>query len=156
MYDIECHAATLCIWVLMNRVNHRCWKVLSWNVSGLNTYVRQHDIRAKIEESQSAIVFLQETKFSFFDQRFLTNLCPKRFDHFAYSTSIVNWWGLRFTNLVVSLHSKFPTSHDDNLHCNWDWQSLNHTEDLIKNWNASILLRNDRVTAAQWKRKIPE
>ena len=53
----------------MDSTTYRNWRVLCWNVRGLNSDARQHDVRAKIEESQCSIVCLQETKCADFDIR---------------------------------------------------------------------------------------
>ena len=66
----------------------RNWKVLCWNVRGLNGDDRQLAVRSKIEESQCSIIYLQETKCEFIDQRFLRKFSPKRFDKFFYSPSV--------------------------------------------------------------------
>jgi exonuclease III len=66
----------------------RKWRVLCWNVRGLNSDNRQRAVRAKIEESECAIACLQETKCEFFDHRFIRKFSPKRFDSFAYSPSM--------------------------------------------------------------------
>ena len=72
----------------MSTYINKNWKVLCWNVRGLNSEVRQRAVRAKIEESQCSIVCLQETKCDFFDQRSIRKFCPRRFDNFVYSPSV--------------------------------------------------------------------
>jgi hypothetical protein len=74
--------------VLMHIKAYRKWKVLCWNVRGLNSEERQREVRSKIEESQCAVVCLQETKCDYFDHRFIRKFCPKRFDNFVYSPSV--------------------------------------------------------------------
>ena len=88
------------------------WKVLCWNVRGLNSEIRQRVVRAKIEESQCSVVFLQETMCDFFDQRSIRKFCPKRFDTFAYSPSvgassgiIVLWCSSALTGALVEVQS---------------------------------------------------
>ena len=48
----------------MNRVSTRSWKVLCWNVRGLNSDARQCSVREKVIESQCSVLCLQETKLS--------------------------------------------------------------------------------------------
>ena len=52
---------------------------------GLNSPARQHDVRAKIEESHCSIICLQETKCQSFDIHMIWCFCPRRFDQFAFS-----------------------------------------------------------------------
>ena len=41
--------------------------MLCWNVRGLNFEDRQNEVRAKIDESECAVICLQETKCETFD-----------------------------------------------------------------------------------------
>jgi hypothetical protein len=66
----------------------RKWRVLCWNVRGLNSENRQSEIRAKIDESECDIVCFQETKCENFDWRLIRKFCPKRFDNFVFSPSV--------------------------------------------------------------------
>jgi exonuclease III len=45
----------------------RKWRVLCWNVRGINSEGRQREVQAKIDESECDIVCLQETKCEVFD-----------------------------------------------------------------------------------------
>jgi hypothetical protein len=63
------------------------WKVLDWNVRGLNDKDKRLLVYNKIEESQCAIICLQETKRQDFDHSFIRSFCPKRFDRFVFSPS---------------------------------------------------------------------
>lgn len=62
--------------------------MLCWNVRGLNSEARKLAVRAKIEESQCAVICLQETKCDFFDQRLIRKFYPRHFDNFVYSPSV--------------------------------------------------------------------
>ena len=64
------------------------WKVLDWNVRGLNDKDKRLLVYNKIEESQCAIICLQETKRESFDHSFIRTFCPKRFDRFVFSPSV--------------------------------------------------------------------
>jgi exonuclease III len=68
-------------------ITRRKWKVLCWNVRGLNSEARQREVRSKIDESECDIICLQETKCENFDWRLIRKFCPKRFNNFAYSPS---------------------------------------------------------------------
>ena len=65
----------------------RNWKVLSWNVCGLNSETRQRAVRQKVTESQCAVVCLQETKLSNFPRHLIKSICPAGFDQFIESPS---------------------------------------------------------------------
>jgi hypothetical protein len=67
--------------------NTRKWRVLCWNVRGLNSKARQRAVRSKIEESNYSIIYLQKTKCASFDHKFIRKFCPKRFDCFAFVPS---------------------------------------------------------------------
>jgi exonuclease III len=66
----------------------RKWRVLCWNVQGLNSEDRQREVRAKIDESDCDIICLQETKCENFDWRLIRKFYPKRFDSFVFSPLI--------------------------------------------------------------------
>ena len=67
----------------MNYTSTRDWKVLCWNVRGLNSIARQNAVREKIEHSQCAVICLQETKCETVDHNFIKSFCPRRFHQFA-------------------------------------------------------------------------
>ena len=60
----------------MNQNDVRDWKVLCWNVRGLNSDDRKRAVRQKIDESACSIVCLQETKCEVIDQHFIRKCCP--------------------------------------------------------------------------------
>ena len=64
------------------------WKVLDWNVRGLNDKNKRLLVYNKIDESQCAVVCLQETKCEDFDHSFIRSFCPKRYDRFMFSPSV--------------------------------------------------------------------
>ena len=45
----------------------RSWRVMCWNVRGLNSDDRQRVVRNKVEESMASVVCLQETKMECID-----------------------------------------------------------------------------------------
>jgi exonuclease III len=98
------------LWLLMHTKYFRKWKVLYWNFRGLNLEERQREVRSKIEESQCAVVCLQETKCDYFDHKFIRKFCPKRLDNFVYSPSvgssggiIILWNSAIFTGVVQEI-----------------------------------------------------
>jgi exonuclease III len=66
----------------------RKWRVLCWNVRGLNSEKHQRALRSKIEEIQCSIICVQETKCEYIDHKLIRKFCPKRFDCFVYSPSV--------------------------------------------------------------------
>ena len=48
----------------MNQSGFKDWKVLCWNVRGLNSEARQLAVKQKNDESGCSVVCLQETKVS--------------------------------------------------------------------------------------------
>lgn len=91
---------------------NRFWKILSWNVRGLNSETKWNSIIDKITESKSEIICLQETKRDNFDVGFIKKLCPAAFDEFVYLPSVgasggilVAWMSSVFLgNLIFSNH----------------------------------------------------
>ena len=63
------------------------WNVLCWNIRGLNSSDKQLALYNAINVSGCAVICLQESKMSCFDDSSLKALCPKRFDKFAYIPS---------------------------------------------------------------------
>jgi hypothetical protein len=87
------------------------WVVLDWNVRGLNDKDKRLVVHNKIEESNCAVICLQETKCESFDHSFIRSFCPKRFDRFAFSPSIgasggliVLWNSSIFTGTILEIH----------------------------------------------------
>src|ERR1041385_4555070 len=108
----------------MNSSSFRNWRVLCWNVRGLNYDERQRDVRSKIEESGCSVVCLQETKCDAFDMRLIRKFCPRRFDNFAFSPSVgasggilIVWCSSMFSGLLIEtqrygLTVKFTSVHN--------------------------------------------
>ena len=71
----------------MNRVSRRSWKILCWNVRGLNFDARQRSVGEKVTESQCSVVCLQETKLSSCSRTTMKSICPYGFDQFVESSS---------------------------------------------------------------------
>ena len=59
---------------------NRSWNILNWNVRGINSQTRWDDLRARIEESNCGVICIQETKREDFDQAYLRNFSPRRFN----------------------------------------------------------------------------
>ena len=65
----------------------RSWKILSWNVRGLNSDKKWDSIRDKISDSNCDIICLQATKKSDFDPQFIKKFCPPCFDAYEFLPS---------------------------------------------------------------------
>ena len=92
----------------MDSTTFRNWRVLCWNVRGLNSADRQRDLHAKIEESNCSIVYRQETKIQSFNLRLVRTFCPRRFDNFVFSPFegasggiLVAWSSAMFTGTLI-------------------------------------------------------
>lgn len=72
----------------MNTQNLREWKVICWNVRGLNADRKWNSIRNKIIESACDVICVQETKTDVSDQAFIRQFCPPAFDAFLFYPSI--------------------------------------------------------------------
>ena len=66
----------------------RNWNVLCWNICGLNYEPKQLALFNAISSSGCAVVCLQETKKSSFDNVFIKSCCLHRFDKLAYIPSL--------------------------------------------------------------------
>jgi len=94
----------------------RSWKVLSWNVCGINSDKKWNSIRDWIIESFCDIICLQETKRAQFDVNFIQKFCPPSFDTFdfipsvgASGGSIVIWKNCFFRGTRV-FHNEYAAS----------------------------------------------
>jgi hypothetical protein len=81
----------------------RNWKVLYWNIRGINSDAKRVCLKSKIIECNCDVLFFQETKREFFDIGFLKSFCPKSQDCFEFHPSvgatggtIIVWNGSRF------------------------------------------------------------
>lgn len=72
----------------MNRQPYKNWKLLNWNVRGINSRDKWSAIRNKIVDLSCDIICFQETKKEAFDAGFLRNFCPPDFDKFEFLPSI--------------------------------------------------------------------
>jgi hypothetical protein len=111
----------------MNQVSNRSWKLLSWNVRGINGNEKWDAIKEKITDSGYDIFCLQETKKETCDLVFLRNICMLVFDCFEFIPSIgasgglITAWKSRsfsgeliFSNLYGLSVSLTSTVSDDN------------------------------------------
>lgn len=99
-----------------NNRNLRDWKILCWNIRGLNSDRKWDFIRSKVLESKCDIICLQETKMELFDLDFIKNICPPSFNQFEYLPSvgasggcITIWKGSKFTG-ILSYMNQFGLS----------------------------------------------
>ena len=89
----RCYAC-VCVCLLlslveMNQNQVRSWKVMTWNVRGINSSWKWDSIKNKISEAQFDIVCLQETKKDFLDPLFLKKFCPSNLDTYDFLPSVV-------------------------------------------------------------------
>lgn len=80
----------------------RTWKVLDWNIRGINSDKKWNAISSKIQETNCDIICLQETKREHFDLAYIRKFCPPSFDQFEYLPSVGN-------SGVVSQYDKAPS-----------------------------------------------
>jgi hypothetical protein len=91
---------------LMNqqiRNKGRTWKIICWNIRGVNSSSKWNSIHSKIQETGCDILCIQETKRDFFDATYIKKLMPPSFDSFEYVPSIGASGGI----LTVWKSSKF-------------------------------------------------
>jgi exonuclease III len=84
------------------------WRVLCWNIRGINAEAKWNAIKSKINESACDIVCLQETKREFFDNNYVNFFCPGRIDNFEFipslgasGGSIIVWNGSKFSGSLA-------------------------------------------------------
>lgn len=89
----------------------RNWYFLSWNIRGINSQAKWHNIRDKIREGSPCIVSLQETKKKIFDDNYIKKFCPRHLDKFAFSPSrgasgglITIWNGQLFSGVTILIN----------------------------------------------------
>jgi exonuclease III len=70
-----------------NRNKGRMWKVIFWNIRGINSSSKWNSIRNKIQETTCDILCIQETKREFFDLAYIKKICPPSFDSFGFVPS---------------------------------------------------------------------
>jgi exonuclease III len=94
----------------MTKISKRKWRILCWNVRGLNSEIRQRAVFSKINESECDIICLQETKCETFDWSLIRKFYPKRFNSFVFSPSrgasggiIVLWNSSIFSGLLLEV-----------------------------------------------------
>jgi exonuclease III len=82
--------------------------ILCHNIRGINSDVKQNDLRSKIQETGCDIIYIQETKREMFDQTYIKKFCPKVFDNFSFVPSvgasggtIIIWKGNKFQGEVI-------------------------------------------------------
>jgi exonuclease III len=61
------------------------WIILGWNIRGINSQARWHDIKQIIDECNYNIICFQETKREYLDHSYIRNFCPRKFTQFHYT-----------------------------------------------------------------------
>ena len=112
--------------------NIKSWKILCWNVRGINSVNKWDSIRDKIVESGYDIVCLQETKRETFDLQYIKNFCPPAFDAFEFLPSVgasgglITIWKSAYFEGHLAFHNSFSLSVDfRSLHNNVEWLLTN-------------------------------
>ena len=72
----------------MNQHQARNWKVLTWNVRGINSSWKWDSVKNKVICVQCDIICFQETKKDSFDSSFLRKIDPPPFDFFDFLTCV--------------------------------------------------------------------
>lgn len=72
----------------MNNHNQRLWKVLCWNVRGINSDEKWNSIKDTILEAGCDVFCFQETKRQLFDSQFIRKFSPPGFDSFEFQPSM--------------------------------------------------------------------
>jgi exonuclease III len=87
---------------------NRTWKLLNWNLRGINSEKEWLALTGKIEESGCEIICLQETKREHFNIEYIRKFCHKKFNKFEYlplvgasGGIIIIWNGSRFNGHVA-------------------------------------------------------
>lgn len=133
-HAVHCVDALLvqCTLVLMEDRSTRSWRVLCWNVRGLNADARKRAVRNKIDESLASVVCLQETKMQFFDSRIIREFCHHRFDTFVFSPSngasgglLVLWNSVVLSGVLVESKPYGIIIHFTSTHNNEQWTLVN-------------------------------
>jgi exonuclease III len=84
------------------------WKIMNWNIRGVNSDKKWDALSNKIEESGCDIVCLQETKREHFDLKYIKNFCPKKFKKFVFLPSVGASGGIILSGMMLySLGSSF-------------------------------------------------
>src|SRR3954462_6336832 len=65
----------------------RIWKILNWNLRGINSEKKWVALSQKILESECEIICLQETKREDFDDEYIRKFCPKKLNKFDFLPS---------------------------------------------------------------------
>lgn len=134
----------------------RQWKVLCWNVRGLNSDKKWNAIRNKITEAQCDIFCLQETKRDFFDLTYIKNFAPLQFDNFEYLPSVgasggilVAWKGSCFAGELIMSNDFSITIEFTSLFSGAKWKLITYApctdEGKLNflNWPSSIDMEDD-------------
>ena len=110
----------------------KAWKVLCWNVRGINSDKKLLALRNAISSSGCSVICLQETKRATFDLAFVKLFCPKKFDKFEVVPSqgasgglIVLWDSSVFTGCVFCSESFALGIQLTSVHTGKSWKIVN-------------------------------
>lgn len=74
--------------ILFPMDNHRTWKIMNWNIRGINSEKKWLAIASKIMEYDCDIICLQETKRKEFDLDYIKKFYPKKFNRFEFLPAV--------------------------------------------------------------------
>jgi exonuclease III len=137
--------------------SNRLWKILNWNLRGINSEKKWLALASKISESNCDIVCLQETKRKSFDEQYLRNFCPKKLNKFEFVPSvgafggiIIIWNGSLFNGEVdfqneFSLSIKFTSSlsHDSWILTNIYGPCIAERKAIFLEWFSNVDMPED-------------
>lgn len=135
-----------------NSHQNRKWKVLCWNVRGLNAKERWDAIRDKISECACDTICLQETKRQTFHLQFIKNFCPPCFDAFEFLASVGASVGL----IIIWKSSQFlgTLAFTNNFAILVDFHSLHDQSDWILTNVYGPCTSEAKVQFANWLKHI--
>lgn len=110
----------------------KSWKVLSWNVRGLNSDKKWNAIYDRLSTVHCDILCLQETKREQFDLSYIRKFCPSQFDDFVFLPSVgasggtITLWNSSVFRGSLIFQNSFATSVQfHSLHNNDSWVLTN-------------------------------
>jgi exonuclease III len=140
-------------------INMLVWKVLCWNIRGLNAHDKQLALFNKIVESGCAVACVQETKKENFDRHFIKQCCPKQFDTFAFSPSVgasggilVVWKSSVFKGSLIQIQRFGIIVEFESVHTRQKWTLVvvygpcqGEQRDLFVQWLYDLIIPDDEL-----------
>jgi exonuclease III len=135
------------------------WKILCWNIRGLNSESKQLALHEKVSESGCAVVCVQETKKENFDRKFIRGCLTEQFDNFAFSPSngasggiLVAWKTSIFSGMLLEVHSFGMIILFRSAHTNQSWKLVvvygpcqGEDRDNFVHWLYNLIIPDDEL-----------